>query len=136
MIIGHDLLEGADVVQFVIECPIDGPVEVTLEDIDTVILREPEQADMVFTCPHCGAEIAISVRIPAFLLSAIESLAEEAGGYSGPLAGMVALSIEMEGAESAEDAEKRAEAYCEYFRRQLLEVHGVEDALHEIDSER
>ncbi|MDY0088155.1 MAG: hypothetical protein RBS78_06385 [Coriobacteriia bacterium] len=122
--------------QFVVECPVDGPVEVTLEDIDTIVLREPERADIVFTCPDCGTEIALTVRIPAFLLSAIESLAEEAGGYSGPLAGMVALSIEMEAPESSEETEQRAEAYCEYFRRQLADVRCVEDALHEIDSER
>jgi hypothetical protein len=29
-----------------------------------------------------------------------------------------------------------AEAYCEYFRRQLAHVECVEDALHEIDAAR
>jgi len=122
--------------QFVIDCPVDGPVEVSLEDIDTVVLREPEQADIVFTCPSCGTEIGVTVRIPAFLLSAIESLAEETGGYSAPLAGMVALTVEVEGIDAtAEDAQERADAYCEYFRRQLDCVDCVDDVLHEIDSE-
>jgi hypothetical protein len=133
--VGQDLLEEAGEMQFVIDCPVDGPVEVSLEDIDTVVLREPEQADIVFTCPSCGTEIGVSVRIPAFLLSAIESLAEETGGYAEPLAGMVALSIEVEGVDETEALE-RSEAYCEYFRRQLADVICVEDALHEIDSER
>jgi len=119
-------------VQFVIECPVDGPIEVSLEDIDTVVLREPERADIVFTCPSCGAEIEISVRIPAFLMSAIESLAEETGGHTTPLVGMVALTVEVE--EQDEVAEERLEAYCEYFRRQLDAVDCVEDILHEIDS--
>jgi hypothetical protein len=123
--------------QFVIDCPVDGPVEVSLEDIDTVVLREPEQADIVFTCPSCGTEIGVTVRIPAFLLSAIESLAEETGGYSAPLAGMVALTVEVEGIDTdTEDGQERADAYCEYFRRQLASVECVDDALHEIDSER
>ena len=122
--------------QFVIECPVDGPVEVSLEDIDTVVLREPEQADIVFACPRCGTEVAVSVRIPAFLLSAIESLAEKTGGYTGPLAGMVALSIETEGLGADTMAEERAESYCEYFRRQLADVRCVDDILQEIDSER
>lgn len=122
--------------QFVIDCPVDGPVEVSLEDIDTVVLREPEQADIVFTCPSCGTEIGVSVRIPAFLLSAIESLAEETGGYSAPLAGMVAVTVELEGVDtSAEDGQESADAYCEYFRRQLDSVECVDDVLHEIDSE-
>lgn len=122
--------------QFMIECPVDGPVEVSLEDIDTVVLREPEQADIVFTCPNCGTEIGVSVRIPAFLLSAIESLAEETGGYAEPLAGMVALSIEVENDETDDEGEQRSEAYCEYFRRQLADIRSVDDALHEIDSDR
>lgn len=122
--------------QFVIDCPVDGPVEVSLEDIDTVVLREPEQADIVFTCPSCGTEIGVSVRIPAFLLSAIESLAEETGGYAEPLAGMVALTLDTEDEEGGEGAVERSEAYCEYFRRQLAEISCVEDALHEIDSDR
>ncbi|MBE0417628.1 MAG: hypothetical protein IBX63_07675 [Coriobacteriia bacterium] len=122
--------------QFVIDCPVDGPVEVSLEDIDTVVLREPEQADIVFTCPSCGTEIGVTVRVPAFLLSAIESLAEETGGYSAPLAGMVALTVEVEGIDaSTENDQERADAYCEYFRRQLACVECVDDALHEIDSE-
>lgn len=123
--------------QFVIDCPVDGPIEVSLEDIDTVVLREPEQADIVFTCPSCGTEIGVTVRIPAFLLSAIESLAEETGGYSAPLAGMVALSVEVEGIEADDrELEELADAYCEYFRRQLASVICVQDALAEIDSER
>lgn len=126
-------------VEFVIECPVDGPVEVSLEDIDTVVIREPERADIVFTCPTCGTEVKVTVRVPSFLLSAIESLAEESGGQTHPLAGMVALSIDVEFAER-DDAgdecdERRADAYCEYFRRQLDSVSCVEDALAQIDAE-
>lgn len=128
----QDLHKEAIRLQFMIECPVDGPIEVSLEDIDTVVLREPESADIVFTCPSCGTGIEISVRIPAFLLSAIESLAEETGGYANPLVGMVALTVEVEEQDGV--AEERAEAYCEYFRRQLESVDCVEDVLHEIDS--
>ncbi len=120
--------------QFVIECPVDGPVEVSLEDIDTVVLREPENADIVFACPSCGLEIEVTVRVPSFLLSAMESLAEEAGGHMAPVAGMMALSVEFEGHDEFD--QDHEEAYCEYFRRQLDSVGCVEDVLHEIDSER
>lgn len=130
---GNILLEEARAVQFVIECPVDGPVEVSLEDIDTVVLREPENADIVFSCPSCGLEIEVTIRVPSFLLSAIESLAEEAGGHMAPVAGMMALSVEFEDHEVVE--EERTDAYCEYFRRQLDSIESVEDMLHEIDSD-
>ena len=122
--------------EFVIECPIDGPVEVSLEDIDSVVVREPEQADIVFTCPTCGSEVAVTVRVPSFLLTAIESLAEETGGQAFPLASMVALTIEVEGAvdeEVAADNAERDDAYCEYFRRQLQSITCVDDMLAQID---
>ncbi len=131
---GNILLEEASAVQFVIECPVDGPVEVSLEDIDTVVLREPENADIVFACPSCGLEIEVTVRVPSFLLSAMESLAEEAGGHMAPVTGMMALSVEFEGHDGLD--QDHEEAYCEYFRRQLDAVGCVEDVLHEIDSER
>ena len=40
--------------EFEITCPIDGPVTVSLEDIDTVVLREPHRAEITFVCPQCG----------------------------------------------------------------------------------
>ena len=123
--------------EFVIECPIDGPVEVSLEDIESVVVREPEQADIVFTCPTCGSEVAVTIRVPSFLLAAIESLAEEAGGQAFPLASMVALTIEVEGAvdeEAPADNAERDDAYCEYFRRQLQSITCVDDMLAQIDS--
>lgn len=126
-------------VEFVIECPVDGPVEVSLEDIDTVIVRESESADIVFTCPVCGAEVRVTVRVPSFLLSAIESLAEESGGQTFPLAGVVALSIDIEYAEGGVALTGHddgcADAYCEYFRRQLDSITCVDDVLAQIDSE-
>ena len=63
--------------QFMIDCPVDGSVEVSLEDVDTVVLREQEQAEVVFTCPECGTEVSVFVRIPSFLMAAIEAMAEE-----------------------------------------------------------
>jgi len=63
--------------EFTITCPIDGPVTVSLEDIDTVVLREAERADITFVCPHCGTEITVSAVVPSFLMAAIEALAED-----------------------------------------------------------
>lgn len=127
--------------QFVITCPVDGAVEVGIEDIDTVVLREPEQAEVVFACPECGTEISVEVRIPSFLVAAIEEMAADDDSYAAPLTSLMAIAagneIVIEGATPIEpleilDADPRIEAYCEYFRRQLAGVEHVEDALREL----
>jgi hypothetical protein len=124
--------------EFEITCPVDGPVTVSLEDIETVVIRESERADITFVCPHCGTEITIAAMVPSFLLSAIEALAEETDGMPAPFAGMV--QIDTEGAAAPitewEDDGGIADAYCEYFRRQLSGVACVEDALAEMDAAR
>ena len=122
--------------EFEITCPVDGPVTVSLEDIDTVVIRETERADITFVCPHCGTEVTVAAMVPSFLLSAIEALAEETDGVAGPLASM----LRIEPSEPMPDSpvvltdEAVTDAYCEYFHRQLSVIGSVEDALAEIDA--
>lgn len=124
--------------EFEITCPVDGPITVSLEDIDTVVIRESERADITFVCPHCGTEITVAAMVPSFLLSAIEALAEENEGLPAPFAGMVHIATEGSAAPVSEweDDGGIADAYCEYFRRQLSGVACVEDALAEMDAAR
>jgi hypothetical protein len=124
----------ANKMEFTIGCPIDGPVEVGLEDIDTVVLREQEQADITFICPQCGSQITVTAIVPAFLMAAIEALAEDSETASAE--GLVLLSgDEHEIRRGLSDSqEARVEAYCEYFRRQLVQIDCVDDAIAEIDS--
>ncbi|MBI5231466.1 MAG: hypothetical protein HY876_04790 [Coriobacteriales bacterium] len=136
--------------EFTINCPIDGPVTVSIEDIDTVVLREPERAEISFICPECGTVISVEAIVPAFLLSAMQALAEENDG-DVPVARIIALVNEAEEAaglggeqgpvvgdpiepvfEAHDDP--RADAYCEYFRRQLDSIECVDDVLAEIDA--
>lgn len=117
---------------FTVTCPVDGPVAVSLEDVDTVVLREPEQAEIVFHCPECGTEISVTVRIPSFLMAAIEAMAEDGGGHIAPLASMMAMAIEIEDPEIEETDQDRVDSYCEYFHRQLSGVDTAEDILREI----
>jgi hypothetical protein len=124
--------EEARTMQFMITCPVDGPIEVTIEDVDTVVLREPEQAEVIFTCPECGTEISVMVRIPSFLMAAIEAMAEEGGSQVVPIAGIVALASEIDPGDDERSDDERIEAYCEYFRRQLTDVSNAEDILREI----
>jgi len=123
--------------EFTISCPVDGPVEVGLEDIDTVVLRESEHADITFVCPHCGSAIVVTAIVPQFLLAAIEALAEDPDAASA--SGLVVLTGDEiddlgESEPLSEFDDPRADAYCEYFRRQLSRVEFAEDALAEIDS--
>lgn len=124
--------------EFEITCPVDGPVTVSLEDIETVVIRESERADITFVCPHCGTEITVAAMVPSFLLSAIEALAEDTDGTPGPFSGVVeihsdpAVTIPLVEARESD----AVEAYCEYFRRQLDHVACVEDALAEMDASR
>jgi hypothetical protein len=125
--------------EFTIACPVDGPITVALEDIDTVVLRDSERADITFVCPECGTEITVTAVVPSFLLAAIEALAEEGEATSAPFSGIIerATDSDMDPAIPGPSVESSvAEAYCEYFRRQLSHVECVEDALHEIDAAR
>lgn len=126
--------------EFTVPCPVDGPVDVTLEDIDSVVLREADRADITFVCPHCGSEITVTAIVPAFLLSAMEALAEDEDVELPQTFRVTSATLFDDTSES--EAERVAvvthdseqdEAYCEYFRRQLDKVDSVEDALREMD---
>jgi hypothetical protein len=137
--------------EFEITCPIDGPVTVSLEDIDTVVLREPHRAEITFVCPQCGEHVTVQAIVPHFLVAAIQQLAED-GDLSqtpfGDLSGLLEqvqsqIRMEIEQEDTGEIktvpmpeplANEVTDAYCEYFRRQLEHVDSVEDALKEIDS--
>jgi hypothetical protein len=125
--------------EFTIACPVDGPITVALEDIDTVVLRDSERADITFVCPECGTEITVTAVVPSFLLAAMEALAEEGEVAGGPFAGLIERSSDPDPEETQPTPSMEsevAESYCEYFRRQLAHVECVEDALHEIDAAR
>jgi transcription elongation factor Elf1 len=116
--------------EFTITCPLDGAVEVGLEDVETVVLRDTDQADITFVCPHCGSQLTVTAIVPSFLLAAMEALASESG--MPEVTGIIVTPDASDPVESLD--EPHADAYCEYFRRQLDAVSSAEDALAEIDS--
>ena len=121
--------------EFTITCPNDGPVEVSIEDVDTVVLQEPERAEIVFTCPRCGEPITVQIVIPSFLMAAIEAMTEDGEGHQ-PIAGLVALVTQETVVVEEPSCEEGAsiDAHCEYFRRQLDAVVSADDALSEMDA--
>lgn len=122
--------------EFTITCPIDGQITVSLEDVDTVVLRETERADITFVCPTCGTEIPVSAVVPSFLMAAIEALAEDDDSAGGAFAGMFETTAKpIETCDIVPvSGDSVTESYCEYFRRQLADIYGVEDVLAEIDA--
>lgn len=120
--------------EFTVTCPNDGPVEVSVEDVDTVVLQEPERAEIVFTCPRCGEPITVQIVIPSFLMAAIEAMAEDGDGRP-PIAGLVALVTQdrVVVEEVTREDDPVIDAYCEYFRRQLECVVSADDAVEEME---
>ncbi|MGV8082371.1 MAG: hypothetical protein AB2L09_01885 [Coriobacteriia bacterium] len=120
--------------EFAIMCPVDGPITVSLEDIDSVVLHESEQADVTFVCPHCGSEISVSGVVPSLLLDAIQAIAEDS---ERGVMGISATIISSGPADRTPSMPRRRgtniEAYCEYFRRQLAHIETAEDAVAEIE---
>ncbi|TLM79805.1 MAG: hypothetical protein FDZ70_02485 [Actinobacteria bacterium] len=125
--------------QFTIECPNDGGVEVSIEDVRSVYMRDDDLIEVVFECPECGEMISVLARVPQMLAAALEAL--EADGSDDDdrrLAGFLVIAqvdddaIEFAQA-SSEANDPRIDAYCEYFRRELAAANGVEDMLAEMD---
>jgi hypothetical protein len=126
----------ADAMEFSVTCPNDGPIEVGLESISTIIFRGFESVTVIFVCPRCGAEIQVSVQIPDIFITAVEVEPTEAPfAFDDDLVESFqpfVRRIERPRILSP-DEEHRIDGYCEYFRRQLAKVADVDAVLAEID---
>jgi len=136
--------------EFALLCPNDGRIELGLEDISSVVIRDNESIEVVFSCPQCGTALRATMRVPEVLAAAVE-LERFVEDYFSTHDGADRQSASRDGSKTApppttgraegqpSEAEIRAERervgepYCEYFRRQLSRVESVEDLLHEID---
>jgi len=119
-------------VEFSLVCPIDGQLEFGLEDITAVVFRDPESIDLCFECPRCGATLQTSLHVPGMLAAAM-NLAHQAQLLTDDEAAMVAGGKAREDVRERRERERVADAYCEYFRRQLAHVDYVDDLLAEVD---
>ncbi len=123
---------------FSVICPNDGPVEVGLESISTIIFRGLESVIIIFVCPRCGSEIQVALQLPDLFIAAIELDTD-----AGPLAFDDDLLEEFPDfpprrrqrvQPPSPIEQKRIDRYCEYFRRQLASADDVDAVLAEIDS--
>jgi hypothetical protein len=133
--------------EFSIVCPNDGDVEVSLEDVSSIVFHGFESVDVVFTCPRCGTEVGMSAKIPNMLITTLDlsEMLERSLDGDETVAEIVEIVSQDEVTEEeyrsafraaplSEDEEERIERYCEYFRRQLAGCDTVERFLSEVDA--
>jgi hypothetical protein len=127
---------------FSVPCPNDGAVDVGLEDIESIVVRDEDNVEVLFTCPQCGGRISVSAQVPHVLLAALEEVwtgteedeMERAVRFTAVISEVVEEPVHViEVPEVSEDDAERIERYCEYFRRQLQHAPSVDAMLAEID---
>jgi hypothetical protein len=137
-----DRIPEAMAMMFSIPCPNDGAVEVGLEDIESIVVRDEDNVEVLFTCPRCGDRISVSAQVPHVLLTALEEVwsgaeqdeAERAVRFTAVVSEVVEEPervAEVTGGDHLDDA--HIDHYCEYFRRQLADIGSVDAMLSEID---
>ncbi|HEY3317297.1 MAG TPA: hypothetical protein VGK50_02575 [Coriobacteriia bacterium] len=120
---------------FSVICPNDGPVEVGLEGISTIIFRGLESVVIIFVCPRCGSEIHVPVQLPDLFVAAVELDPEGPFSLDEDIFDISQVGRRPERAEPPTPVDpRRIDRYCEYFRRQLASADDVDAALAEIDS--
>lgn len=124
--------------EFTLICPTDGRIELGLEDISAVVFSGSDSVQVVFECPHCHASLRAELRVPNLLGAAMElaQYAEDMGDQPSHEMSSGYFSADDEWGDTAEvraQRERDGEAYCEYFRRQLLAVESVDDLLREFE---
>jgi hypothetical protein len=134
--------------EFSIVCPNDGTVEVSLEDVSSIVFHGFESVDVVFTCPRCGTEVDMSAKIPNMLITTLDlsEMLERSLEGDETVAEIVEIVAQDDSVEAdapapqykaaplTQDEEERIERYCEYFRRQLAGCDTVERFLSEVDA--
>jgi len=126
-------------------CPKDGPVDISLEDISSVVVRSAETLEVVFACPRCGTDLRVLAQVPRMMIAMLEEAAvvdEETGERTVSIEGLAARGLlppEMmpehrDTVPASANDEAYIDRYCEYFRRQLATVTSVDAILAEIDA--
>jgi hypothetical protein len=124
-------------------CPHDGPVDVALEDVSSVVVRGEESLEVVFACPVCGLDLRVLAQVPRMLIAMLDEavvLDENTGERTVSIEGLAARGLlppemipPVRKSPPASD-DSQIDRYCEYFRRQLAAVTSVDAMLAEIDA--
>lgn len=126
--------------EFTIECPNDGQLEVGLEDVENMVVRESGEAEIAFCCPKCGAHVVVIAPVPAFLIGAMEGISRELGiDMNEPGVVFSAVVNQVPGSRKpkevghapaiAEELSDTDSAQVDYFRSQLDGISSVDQFL-------
>ncbi len=120
--------------RFTVWCAVDGAVEVSVDDVTTVIVRSGSDVEVAFTCPACGAPIAVRAEVPPGLADLLgdawgDLQSGHAEAWTVPSLHGREHSPGMDPARAA-----RIDAYVEYFRRELAAADTVESMVAFMDS--
>ncbi len=108
---------------FSVICPNDGPVEVGLESISTIIFRGLESVIIIFVCPRCGTDIQVSIQLPDLFVAAVELDADGPLSFDDDVLDISPFGRRPERVDPPSPLEqRRIDRYCEYFRRQLADA--------------
>jgi hypothetical protein len=125
------------VIRFSLLCETDGPVELTADDLRTISVTDSDVIELLFACPHCGAEIRGRARLPE-LYVAVFGLAASPWipmhGRETPVARAARPRPARAIAERSPEDVERIDRYCEYFRRELALVRDADEALREMEA--
>ena len=121
--------------RFTVWCAVDGAVEVSADDVMTVVVRSGSDVEVAFTCPVCGAPIAVRAQVPPGLMGLlggawgdVQSAHTEAW-VAGPT-----CSLNLPGDHAHSESAQRIDSYVEYFRRELAAADTVESMLTFMDA--
>lgn len=121
--------------RFTVWCAVDGAVEVSIDDITTVIVRSGSDVEVAFTCPACGAPIAVRAEVPPGLAGLLgDAWGDLQSGHAEAWAVPGELGPDEGGPADDPDESKRIDAYVEYFRRELAAVDTVESMVEFLDT--
>lgn len=111
-----------------VRCPADGVVEVSLHDLEIVVVRSGSDVRATYRCPLCGSPIEVGAFLAPSLLAWIAARRTD---DAPPEAGRPRRAGVCQGGVALRSSD---EAFVEYFRRELSDVETVEDILAFMDN--
>jgi hypothetical protein len=107
-----------------VRCPADGVIEVTVRDLETVVVRSGQDVEATYRCPACGSPVRVTSELSSGLLVWATCSAGCPGSSDSGITvrGARSTALFAEPSATAHD-----EAYMEYFRRELASTWCVED---------
>ena len=108
-----------------VRCPADGLIEVTVRDLELVVVRSGSDVEATYRCPLCGSRVQVGSDLSMSLIDwANSQLSGPSPTCDGGCSRVHAPALRA----GIHDA-----AYVEYFRRELDGVVGVAEMLALID---